>query len=89
MDATFKYEIGQKSVDLFEEVLKQFEVEDETEYDVNDFQSETATMHGQSMGTITTRHQKNQEVQKKTKIEKEKLKDLNMLEHAYTQEHGI
>ena len=85
MDATFRYEIGQKSIDLFEKVLKQFEIEDEAE-ESYDYPSESALNHTQSMGTmtVTTRHKRNQEVMKKTKLKKQKFKDLNMLEHKYT-----
>ena len=39
--------------------------------------------------TVTTRHRRNQEVMKKTKLQKEKFKDLNMLEHKYSKDNEL
>ena len=87
MDATFKYEITARAPDLFEKLLQQFAIEDELEEEESlELPSESATVHGQSMGTmtVTTRHNKNKEVKKKPKLKELNLKELNMLEHAYT-----
>lgn len=45
MEATFNYEIKQRAPDMFEKVLKQFEIEDEIEPSI-DIASESATIHG-------------------------------------------